>query len=435
MDIYSDRHVPKPGLLQSSRNAVYLTKLAFDAAIGRLESVAAKLARGIDWTGWQPGRPTVLCLQRATFAKDIGEMRLRCNLNFVTIPTTHVKAVQERWVPPEWQMQSYFTRFVDDELAAFRPYLERFGEALLKAASATHQVDAILSANTDYWQDEALRRAASRLGLPFLVLCRENYTIRQDQANVLNHYKKARFRYTGTGVAVYSQTTREVMELMGAFPQGAVWVTGAPRFDRWREVKPLPAAERDCVTLLSYAYPIYEAMENFRDVATIFADLADKTPNLRFVLKLKKENEAADALALCPQLKHSRVEFVADWPLFDLLPRSRAVIGCNSLAVAEALLADTAVIIPAWRDALSNSNTCLYHFSEPKHQQCIYFPRSADDFRTMLEKAIQAALPTLGTTEERQACFGEHLHYGKDESSSELVERFIRHFVAQRPNG
>jgi hypothetical protein len=432
MDIYSDRHVPVAGLRQSVRNAAYLSLLAADAFIGRLDSVAAKIARSIDWTNWQPGRPTVLCLQRATFIKDIGEMRLHCDINFVTLPTTIVKTAQELWIPPEWRMQSYFTRFVDEELAAYLPYLERFGEALLRAAGKTHPIDAILAANTDYWQDEALRRGASRLGLPFLVLCRENYTIKQDQANVLNHYKKARFRYTGTAVAVYSNTTRDVMKMMGAYPENSVWVTGAPRFDRWREIKYIPLHERDCVTLLSYAYPIYEATENFREAASIFAEMANKRPDLRFVLKLKKDNEAADALALCPQLKQSRVEFVADWPLFDLLPRSRAVIGCNSLAVAEALLADTAVIVPAWRDALANSNTCLYHYSVPAHQKCIYFPRSAQDFSDLLEKAVRAELPSSGTAMDRRACFAEHLHSDENESSSVLVERFIRHYISQK---
>jgi len=431
MDIYADRQVPVAGGWQSLRDGLFRARLLFDSATGRLEGAADRLAQSIDWSQWREGRPTVLCLERATFSKDIEELQARCDLNFVTMSATAGKSVQERWVPPEWQMQSYFTKFFSDELAAFRPHLERFGEVLLKKASAHHPIDAILAANTDYWQDEALRRAAATLGIPFLVLCRENYTIKQDQANVLRHYSKAGFRYSGTAVAVYSETTRTIMREMGAFPEDGIWVTGAPRFDRWRDVRQVPAETRDCVTLLSYAYPIYEAMDNFREAAAIFAEKAAKRDDLRFVLKLKKENESTDAEALCPSLKGSRVEMTADWPLFDLLPRSRAVVGCNSLAVAEALLTNSAVIVPAWHDALSNSATCLYHYSEPTHRKCIYFPRSAEEFSTLLDLAVRGELPAAGTLEERQACFREHLHYDAAASSSAMVERFIRHYVDQ----
>jgi hypothetical protein len=431
MDIYGHWVMPQSGLYQSLRNAAFLARLTLDSGTGRMERAAKELAQCIDWANWKPGRPTILCLRRATFSKDLSEMQSRTDLNLITLRATLVKRVQEKWIPREWRIQTYFSNFLDNELLAFRPGLERFGKAFLRAVAKIHPIDAVLVANSDYWQDEALRRSCRILGIPFLVLCRENYTIRQDQANVLNHYRKANFRYTGDGIAVYSQLSKEVMQRMNAFPDGAIWVTGAPRFDRWRDVQPLPPERRDCVTLLSYAYPIYEATENFHDVATIFCELADQYRSLRFVLKLKKNNEISDALALCPRLAGSRVECVADWPLFDLLPRSRAIIGCNSLAVAEGLLARAPVVVPAWHDALANPDTCLYHHSVPAHAKCIYFPRSAQEFRILLEQAAAAILLERGTLEERRACFSEHILYSPDASASELVERFIRHYIAR----
>jgi hypothetical protein len=424
--------VPKPTPRNLLRKNFYLARLALAALTGGIDREGRAVAGEIDWSTWQPGRPTVLCLKRATFIKDVQEARARTNLNFVTVRATRIKTAQEKWMPPEWRIQSYFTDLMNHDLAPFRPYLQRFAEAFLKAAMKTHPIDAVMAGNTDYWQDEAVRLACKALGIPFLVLCRENYTIAQDRANVLNHYTKANFRYSGAGVAVYSEISKATMERIGAYPPGAVWVTGAPRFDHWHQIKPVPEAERNCITLISYAYKIYEAMENFRDVSEVFAEFAAEEPGLRFVLKLKKENEADDAFALYPPLRDSKVELTADWPLVDLYPKSRAIIGCNSLAVAEALLSDAAVIVPAWRDALKDPNTCLYHYSSEEHRRCMYFPRSVEEFRELLQRAVAGELPALGTPDERLACFNEHIAFSRDITASEKVEAFVRHFVGKK---
>jgi hypothetical protein len=423
---------PAPSLRQSIKDRAYLYRGRLDLALGRVDAIARSLARQIQWHDYKPGRPTVLCFSRATFNKDVAELRLRTDLNYASLRTTIVKRAQEAWMPPEWRVQTYFTRCLDHELAAHRDILVAFGKALLKHAAAIHPVDAMLAANSDYWQDESVRRAGRELGIPFLTLCRENYTIAHDQGTVENRYGAARFKYTGTAIAVYSQATKDVMEQLGSFPAGSIWVTGAPRYDRWRDIPHLADEQRDCVTLISYAWPIYAALDNFREAGAIFANLAKANPKLKFVLKVKKEKEDKEAFDLCPELNSPRVETSGTWPLFDLFPRSRAVIGCNSLAVAEALLSNSPVIVPAWRGALAEPRTCLFHFSNPLHSKCMYFPRSAEEFTDLLTRAINNDLPVLGTLSERRACFTEHILIPDEASSSELVERYIRHYLPAR---
>ncbi|WP_395022101.1 hypothetical protein [Dongia sp.] len=429
MNIYGTLKVPSPTLRTRFRKQAYLTRVAAESLLGMIEWRGRRIAAGIDWSPWKPGRPTVLCLKRATFIKDVQVARASTEINLVSIPATRIKKVQEKWIPKEWRIQSYFTDLLDRDLVAFRPYLQRFAETVLKEAQKVHPVDAVMAGNTDYWQDEAMRLGCEALGIPFLVLCRENYTIPQDRANVLAHYTKANFRFKGTGVAVYSEISKATMERMGAYAPGSIHVTGAPRFDQWLGLKTLPLEERNCVTLISYAYRIYEAMENFRDVAEVFTELAAREPKLRFVLKLKKANEDVDAYALYPELKDSKVEFTADWSLVDLYPKSRVIVGCNSLAVAEALLSNAAVIVPAWKDALNNPGVCLYHYDVPEHVKCIYFPRSVEEFRGLMERAIAGNLPPLGTPEERLARFNEHIAFTPDKSAASKVEAFIRHFT------
>jgi hypothetical protein len=431
MDIYGALKVPSPTFRTILRKRFYLTRLALAALTGAIDRAGRTVASEIDWETWQPGRPTVLCLKRQTFIKDVREARSRTDLNLVTVRATRIKTIQENWIPPEWRIQSYFTDLLNREMADFRPHLQRFGEAFLKAAMQVHPVDAVMAGNTDYWQDEAVRLGCKALGIPFLVLCRENYTIAQDRSNVLNHYTKARFHYSGAGVAVYSEISKATMDRIGAYPKDSIWVTGAPRFDHWHQLKSLPESERNCIVLLSYAHKIYDAMENFRETAEIFSEYAARVPDLKFVVKLKKSNEDVDAFALYPPLREAKVELTADWSLLDLYPKSRAVIGCNTLAVVEALLSDAAVIVPAWADALANPSTCLYHYDVPEHAKCIYFPRSAQEFRNLMDRAITGSLPPLGTPEERLACFNDHIAFSRDRTAAQKLEDFIRHFTGK----
>lgn len=332
-------------------------------------------------------------------------------------------------MPPEWRVQTYFTDLLQRDLRHFRHYLVSFGRELLTAASNVHRIDAMLSANTDYWQDEALRLAGQELGIPFLTLCRENYTIPFDQKTVTTRFRAGKFRYSGTAVAVYSAPTKDVMERSGCFVPDSVVVTGAPRFDRWRDVESLPFAERDCLTIISFASPLYYAPVAFRAteqaVAAAHAECKSKT---RIILKIKKQNEADDNRTAAPSLVGVGAEVVADWSLFDLLPRSRAVIGYNSMAVAEGLLADVPVIIPYWGDAIQLSQS-MFDANSQLDRSCIYFPRSPDELRDLTKTALTTGLPAIGSTAERLKCFSKVIEAPLDTTSSALVEAFIRRYL------
>lgn len=423
--------IPKPGHWQTIRDRAFLMRARWDAATGGIERAASALATQIDWSAWQPDRLTVLCLNRAAFSKDVEEMRLRTDLNLVTLSAAKLKAPQSAWIPPEWQLQTYFTGLVRNQLRMYRPFLQQFGKCFLQAVQRTHAIDAILAGNSDYWQDEALRLACNEVGIPFLVLCRENYSIASDQEYIRKHYRDAAFKFSGTAMAVYSDKCKQLVDESGAFPSGAVWSTGAPRFDRWRDVPTRIPEQRDAITLISYAWPFYFAAKNFSEVGEMFAKLAESAGDgIKFVVKVKKENEVQDAIEASPSLKSPAIHFSSDWPLFDLLPRSRAIIGCNSMAVAEGLMTEIPVIVPAWNDALSDPALCIYHYSIPLHSKCIYFPRSAEEFLALVERALRNELPTKASLADRRACFSDHIRVPNETTSSASVAEFIRRYVS-----
>src|SRR5688572_13029896 len=175
----------------------YSARLRFDAAVGNVERAGATLARSIDWQDWQPGRKTVLCLRRSTFVKDVDQMALRGTFNWAKVSAAKVRKYQERWVPPEYRIQTYFYNHLDTSLRRDKDLLARYAIAFLGEAMKVHPIDAVLAGNTDYWQDEVVKIACKHFGIPFLALPRENYSMEIDEINVGKRFVESKFRFNG----------------------------------------------------------------------------------------------------------------------------------------------------------------------------------------------------------------------------------------------
>lgn len=407
-------------------------RLKFDAATGGIDRSARRLAAKIEWSNWQTGQPTVLCLDRALFRADIEELRKRTAFNWVKVGATAVKHHQEPWVAEPLRLQTYFTNWLETRCARLKPGLEAFGTAFLEAARRRHPIDAVMSGNMDYWQDDAIKLGCKKLGIPFLVLSRENYTKAVDADIMFQRFSDAKFKYGGDGVAVFAPETKRVMDDSGCFPPNAVWVTGAPRFDNWMEIGPVPDSERVYMTMLSYADPVYMAPQNFAETLRLFAEAAraSSDPTLKWRIKVKKPSEIEHVVAAMPAIESYPLEIVWDFPLTQLYPRSRIIIGYNTLAAAEGLLTETPVAIPCWGDARRNAEETLINYADPADAGVAYFPASPEELTALIDRAARADLPACGTAKERIARFGRHIAM-PDGGSCHAVAAFIEHFLKQ----
>jgi hypothetical protein len=406
-------------------------KLAFDRATGQVEREGGRLAGMIDWSQWHEGRPTVLCLERAQFSKDIAELRTRTAYNWVAVRSTRPKHIQEKWVAQKYRIQTYFTHYLDTTASHLKAGLEEFGTAFLRAAMAKHPIDAVMAGNTDYWQDDAIKLGCARLGIPFLVLGRENYTKKIDADKLFHRFQDAKLHFSGAGVAVLSAATRNVMVGSGAFPDEDVWVTGAPRFDRWFDVGPAPESERIYVTFLSYADPVYLAQGNFAECLKLFAEAArtHAGKGLKFIVKVKKHSEIEPVEAAMPNIRDYPVEIVWDAALYNIYPRSRIVIGYNTLAVGEAFFTDAPVALPTWGDALRDPSETLIHYEDPVDAAAAYFPRSADELKRLIDDAADGRLQAKGTRESRLDSFRRHIAIPSTGTCSDAVAKFVGHYL------
>jgi hypothetical protein len=429
------------GYLDRGLDAVITPKLAdwkyklrgcLDQISGKVDKRAAKLATKIKWYDVRSDRPTILCLDRALFRKDVAELRRRLPCNFVDVKATSVKKFQEPWIPPQWRRQTFFGGYLAGPIRSYRRVLSRFGTSFLRRASQIHRIDAVMAANTDYWQDDAIRDGCRELGIPFLVLSRENYLWPTEVKMVHLQYKLAGFRYGGAGVAVASAPTRDALVEIGSFAEGAVWLTGWPRFDAWRDGAKIPFAERNTVTLFSYGDPLYLAPQSFEDVLTRFIAMAnERRGQYRFVLKVKKQNEIALHYERHQALQGAPVDVISEEPLPELLSQSKAVIGYNSTAVVEALLSGAGVIVPTWADSKRSAEDSGLHYSKPGDRDVAFFPESADELTRTVNGLLDGSLAPIGDATARLQRFSEYSHVEEGRLSSELVGEFIDHYVSK----
>lgn len=417
--------------MNALRRLKHRLRLRVDTTVGRVTAAGRKLAETIDWQDWRADRATVLCLRRSTFVKDVDEMRRHGTYNWAKVSAARIKRIQEKWVAPELRLQTYFHRVLENELKRDRAHLELFAMSFLEAACRQHPIDAVLAGNTDYWQDESIKIACRNLGIPFLVLGRENYSMEIDAINVAKRFRESKFRFNGAGVAVYSRATQQVMIDSGAFPAGSVWVTGAPRLDYWLKVRPLPAEQRRKIVLLNYADPAgYLAPENFKQVARAFIAAARSAPgNVKFALKSKKLNEEEFTRQLIPEFNDAPIEFISTQPLHELYPECRAVIGLNSLAVVEGFLSELAVVVPNWGDAKRDPIECMLDPGDAQDTAVAYFADTAQELDQMLQACVNDRLPPRGAPEDRRRRFCKHIALPDTGTCTDQVEAFIRHYM------
>lgn len=416
----------------------YTARLLFDRAIGGVSRAGRDMAKQISWGEYRQDRPTVLCLERALFSKDIAELKKRTDLNLPCIHVTTVKRPQAKWVAPKWQRQAHLWHDLNTALPALRDRLEEFATAFLQAAGAMHRIDAVAAANTDYWQDEALRLGCRKLGIPFIVLSRESYGIGRGRQFVADSYKSGNFYFNGAGCAVASEVCVQFMTGQRAMRDAVVRATGWPRYDAWRDLPMPPMAERRCITLMAYGDPrqVQYAAANFRDVLKVFAQAAASQSSLplaerlRFIIKMKKRNEDDYIHAIIPNLAELGVEITADMPIPELATQSRLIVGFNTLAVLEGLLGNCAVAVPVWSDSERDPSASLLHPANPEDEKVCFFPRSTEELEALLVQAAAGTLAPKGTLQERLARFSRHSLVDSEVTASGRFEAFVRSLLS-----
>lgn len=375
-----------------------------------------------------PEGRTVLCLGRQNFAKDIEELRKRTSINWLTLRHKFVGHVQIPWTPERVQQQMFHFCQTGPDVEAARERSVKFFRRFI-AALRQRRIHAVMTANTDYWQDEAIRDACRLESFPFLVLSREHYITREKARVRVDRYRSAGFRYNGTAVAVFGpQTVRTLLDADVCEPE-RIRMTGAPRLDQWRD-RPPPEAPGNTFLLISFARPQYGAQACNRDVFATFSKFADECPDssARFVVKCKNEEDRELVLELLAEFPSHKLQVVLGESLMDLIGESRAVIGFNSLGLLEALLGPGRIAVPDWADAAANPANRMLDPDDADTRACVDFCSSADALRAWLA-GLAAQRPGLPDRMARLRLLQQYFHFPAETSCSSEVARFVEEYT------
>jgi len=335
--------------------------------------------------------PQILCLSRESFVKDICELRKKTDFSYTMVIAGFTR-FQMAWMPKPMQIQTFYQNYegIGKEEATRKS--QRYALRLITLAGKKRKVQAVLSANFDYWQDQGFKQACKILDIPFVVLSREHPVIPQICDIVADWYLKSCYRFDGAAIAVAGISTKALLKKVGTIClQEQIVITGLPRFDVWRGVDISKSLEqRSFITLLTFTQG-YFADNTFKEVLRTFCEAARSHQDkpVRFLIKTKDLNDSITIKRLISKDIPSNLICDHDIDLFVALPESRLVINYNSLSLVEAAMARATIAIPAWGECKDRGSDVMYPIDNPKVARVANFVYSEQQLRDIIDVSIE----------------------------------------------
>lgn len=376
--------------------------------------------------------PNVLALIHPIFAKDQVEMARYGRVNWLTASLSRLSRFQKSFLPPETRRQRfYYLTLEDPKYGPAWQKAEAFARGLMQSARLRGGVSAVLTAHVDYWQAEGIRRVCRERGIPFLILCHENYLIRRTYELRKNEFEQVNFRFGGSAIAVFSEKMKGFFQEAKVCAPEQMTVTGPPRFDGWRHLSVTP---QKLIVLLSYLAPLkYYGEDEFFQVVEIVRNLVRRHPDWKLVIKCKAVSDERAILAKVQP--EDRVVISHALPIVELLAGASIVVGSNSLSLLEALVSSAKLFMPVNPATAVDADTMMLDITDPKVRECIAIVDSMPQLQSAIEAAMQLPSAEAVDHQKRIALLQRFLYVTPDEPASERVIRLIEAEIAASKKG
>lgn len=296
------------------------------------------------------------------------------------------KAMASAFLPPEIDDCNYLsqqTSFINGK-AAYRKFLREFWERLVRNI----RIDAVLTANFAYYAERELAAVLEELGVPFIVLHKENMKTPGLVKFFRDLYVNRRGPFLGRKILVYQGIERDLQIDAGITDPDRIIVTGMPRLDRlheWRKEaaqRPkekcdynkqvlffsfdsktgLPVLPRKPRSGLKHGFETLGhgldglqlnqlARQSFKAVLR----LAMENPDIKVIIKgkerLRKSAFLSDVIEESFQWP-ANIDIVVGGDPLDLIMKSDVICGFNTTALFEAIAAGKAVVVPGFAEAI-----------------------------------------------------------------------------------
>lgn len=330
----------------------------------------------------RPGARQVLVLPRTAALQDVADVAAAStDLTFVAPWHGSMKALASAYLPPEVDSNTYHLD-AGPKIAAAKLRYRAFLSGMWASLRRSRRVDAVISSNFSYYSERELAVALGEMGVPFVVLQKENLKTPGRVTFFDRLYRDRRGPFVGRRMLVYNGIERDLQVAAGIVLPESIAVVGMPRLDRlhrWRQAQQTQARppallffdfdERNGLPVVTRK-ALHGGFEAFDPAieglawralcaATRAAVLraARENPGLRVIIKTKGRTRSDSSLDthLGRDPLPSNVQVVRGGDPIGLLHEATVVCGFNSTSLLEGLAAGVPVVVPHFAEATDSA--------------------------------------------------------------------------------
>lgn len=349
-------------------------RLRLEEPVARLLSRRIKIERAPDSAPYR-----LLYLDKFGLTEDVhASLGQDDRFALLSLDRAALKAVARAFLPDDLTDNSYILERpgFGEGKAAYRAFLV----GVFQRLAQWHGIDAMLSANFAYVAERELHAAAEQIGVPFVVLQKENLKTPGSFPFFQAVYSQLRGPIGARRQLVYNAIERELEISSGVARPDQVVITGMPRLDhlhRWRRANAGVKADGRPTVLCFYfsqrtglgfdtvigpsiysdeggpidsSYRQRRWRELLRLTMLAMVELAHKNPDIDVVVKGKfahgKGNEMAKAIA--EHGKPANLSLISGGDPKELIQKADVICGFITTALLEALAAGKWVVQPGF---------------------------------------------------------------------------------------
>ena len=352
----------------------------------------------------------------------------------------------------EIQREEHFAHDRDASIVRIQDKLIWFLEKFLSRLYKKLEIDCVISASAYYTNDFYWGVASENIGIPYIVLHRENLVASPKTYSTHFDIAKTLGCFRGSQIIVHNSAMKDIFVNAGYARPDTISVSGCLRMDNFinmiRDRKSAGCARRKRVTLFSFQHGVGISdrmsawskdgktgfVRLFEDVHASIARLAAEHPEIDFVIKPKWEGDWPERIiAACEKngvdvrgLENFKIEReTAD--AHNLILESDVVCGFGSTTLLEAAIALKPVVIPHCDEALKPEYTDTVLLKD--YFNLFDVASSPDDMERIILKRLDSGTIDQQCISERYRLFEKYVSSTKGDALdkyTEVIKKVIR---------
>ena len=396
-----------------------------------LNNFITLILKAADHRGNRRAKKNILCVERGMFESDINELSHRVRkYGWIWLKKSQITVYQTPILPKSHLYQTEYLEKIKEAPKQWEECIQR-SKILIKRFQKEKNICALMLGNIDYWQDYTLRAACKELGIPVLVLQKEYPYNDLLVDKLIDYWRKYNYKPNADAIMVFGKRMKEGYSRLSGFDVNKVFVTGAPRFDRWRSLENYHQSTNEGLLIFSF---MWTSKELFLDMLIKISKYF-KNENLgKITVKCRIPEDIQTIINICKKEKLENIDIVKPYAqLYDLVSQSKAVIGFKSLATIESMLSVKPILIPDW--FIKNEDEKLFNSTDTLCQTAVRLCANEQDLFNNLDQIFKNNSNEVGREciNARKELIGKFWEYNDNVSACSRVQNVIDKFVEKNP--